>query len=187
MEDRRIRYTKKVIKEAFIGLLEQKPINKITVTELCEQCEINRATFYRYYKDVYDLLDKLKYQFVSELKAAISTSKDDYTISGFTEEILEVILNNKELSRILFSLKNGKDFLDDVLEIAHKKCVEKWTRSGKNVPERQIAYLSTFISAGTIGVLDEWIQSDFRESPVEIAGLIESISHYGIAKIIYRK
>jgi AcrR family transcriptional regulator len=185
MEDRRVRYTKKVIKDTFIELLEQKPINKITVTELCTQCEINRATFYRYYEDVYDLMEKLKSQYVFELKAAISISKDDYTISGFTSEILEVILMNKELSKILFSLKNGKDFLDDVLDIAHQKCVEKWNRYGKNVPQEQVGYLSTFITAGTIGILNEWIQHDFKESPSEIANLIENISHYGLAKIIY--
>jgi len=187
MEDRRIRYTKKVIKDTFIELLEQKSINKITVTELCSQCEINRATFYRYYDDVYDLMEKLKSQYVSELKEAISISKDDYTISGFTSEILEVILRNKELSRILFSLKNGKDFLNDVLDIAHQKCVEKWNRYGKNVPQEQVGYLSTFITAGTIGILNEWIQNDFKESSSEIANLIENISHYGIAKIIYGK
>jgi len=185
MEDRRVRYTKKVIKDTFIILLEEKTINKITVTELCSRCEINRATFYRYYDDVYDLMEKLKGQYVCELKNAISISKDDYTISGFTSEILEVILKNKELSRILFSLKNGKDFLDDVLDIAHMKCVEKWNRSGKNISQAKVGYLSTFISAGTIGILDEWIQNDFMESPSEIASLIENISHYGIAKIIY--
>ena len=187
MEDRRIRYTKKVIKDTFIELLEQKPINKITVTELCTQCEINRATFYRYYDDVYDLMEKLKSQYVGELKEAISISKDDYTISGFTSEILEVILKHKELSRILFSLKNGKDFLDDVLIIAHQKCIEKWSRYGKNVPQEQVGYISTFITAGTIGILNEWIQNDFKESSAEIANLIENISHYGIAKLIYGK
>ena len=187
MEDRRIRYTKKIIKDTFIELLEQKSINKITVTELCTTCDINRATFYRYYEDVYDLMEKLKGQYVCELKAAISISKDDYTISGFTSEILEVILKNKELSRILFSLKNGKDFLDDVLDIAHQKCIEKWNRYGKNVPQEQVGYLSTFITAGTIGILNEWIQNDFKESSSEIANLIENISHYGIAKIIYGK
>lgn len=187
MEDRRIRYTKKVIKDTFIELLEKKPINKITVTELCRKSEINRATFYRYYEDVYDLMEKLKSQYVDELKAAISISKDDYTISGFTSEILEVILRNKELSRILFSLKNGKDFLDDVLDIAHQKCVEKWNRYGKNVPQEQVGYLSTFITAGTIGILNEWIQNDYKEPPSEIANLIENMSHYGLAKIIYGK
>ena len=185
MEDRRIRYTKKVIKEAFIELLEQKPINKITVTELCSQCDINRATFYRYYQDVYDLMEKLKGEYVLELKAAISISKDDYTISGFTSEILEVILRNKDLSRVLFSLKNGKDFLDDILDIAHYKCVEKWDRHGKNVPKEQVGYISTFISAGTIGILNEWIQNDFKDSPSDIAHLIENISQYGISKMIY--
>ena len=187
MEDRRIKYTKKVIRDKFIELREQKPMNKITVTYLCLQCEINRARVYRYYDDVYDLMEKLKSQYVCELKEAISISKDDYTISGFTSEILEVILRNKELSRVLFSLKNGKDFLNDVLDIAHQKCVETWNRYGKNVPQAQVGYLSTFITAGTIGILNEWIQNDFKESSSEIANMIEDISHYGIAKIIYGK
>ena len=84
-------------------------------------------------------------------------------------------------------MKNGKDFLDDVLVIAHQKCFEKWNRYGKNVPQEQLGYVSTFISAGTIGILNEWIQNDFNESTTEIANLIENISHYGISKIIYGK
>ena len=68
--DRRVKYTQKVIKEAFIDLLEAKDIKKITVSEICEKCDINRATFYRYYLDVYDLLDKIEEDFVNEVKAA---------------------------------------------------------------------------------------------------------------------
>ena len=84
MEDNRVRYTKRIIKEKFLELLENKSINKITVTELCLNCEINRATFYRYYDDVHDLMNKLERKFAAELKEAITESKDDYTISGFT-------------------------------------------------------------------------------------------------------
>ena len=54
--DRRIKYTKKIIKETFINLLEKKDLNKITVSEICKIADINRSTFYRYYLDVYDLL-----------------------------------------------------------------------------------------------------------------------------------
>ena len=185
MEDNRVRYTKRIIKEKFLELLENKSINKITVTELCLNCEINRATFYRYYDDVHDLMNKLERKFAAELKEAITESKDDYTISGFTEEILEVILKNKDLSRILFSKRTGKEFLQDILVIAHNKCLDKWKQSEKDVPENQIQYLCTFISNGTIGILDDWIQKDFQEPPKEIADLIENISYFGLEKIIY--
>ena len=65
--DRRIKYTKKVIKESFFQLLEEKDITKVTVSELCEKADINRATFYRYYIDIFDLLEKIKEEFVKEI------------------------------------------------------------------------------------------------------------------------
>ena len=66
--DRRIKYTKKTIKDTFISLLSEKDIKKITVSEICKLADINRATFYRYYLDVYDLLDKIQEEFIEELK-----------------------------------------------------------------------------------------------------------------------
>mgnify|MGYP002282985254 CR=1 FL=1 len=60
-QDRRTRYTKGVIKESFMKLLQQKPFAKITVTEICRLSDINRGTFYLHYYDVYDVLDDLIY------------------------------------------------------------------------------------------------------------------------------
>ena len=57
--DRRIRYTKKIIKETFLNLLEEKELNKITVSEICRISDINIATFYKYYLDLFDLFDKI--------------------------------------------------------------------------------------------------------------------------------
>ena len=51
--DARVRYTRRVIKESFLALLHEKPINKITVKEVCEAAEINRATFYSHYTNKY--------------------------------------------------------------------------------------------------------------------------------------
>ena len=75
--------------------------------------------------------------------------------------------------------------MQDILVIAHNKCLDKWRQSEKDVPENQIQYLCTFISNGTIGILDDWIQKDFQEPPKEIADLIENISYFGLEKIIY--
>ena len=58
--DARVRYTKMIIKKSFISLLKERPINKITVKAICEMSEINRATFYKYYNDPFDLMEDIE-------------------------------------------------------------------------------------------------------------------------------
>ena len=96
--DRRIKYTKKIIKDTFLSLLSEKDIKNITVSEICKIADINRATFYRYYLDVYDLLNKIQEEFVQELKNA--TTKEDNNISTFSKNLLNVFLeNNTKIDR----------------------------------------------------------------------------------------
>ena len=70
--DRRAQYTQSVIKDAFVKLLRQKHIGKITVTEICKLAEINRATFYLHFHDPYDLLEKLEAECGAKLVEALS-------------------------------------------------------------------------------------------------------------------
>jgi len=58
-EDRRTRYTKQVIHEAFFALLGEGGFDKITVTGLCRRADINRGTFYLHYVDKFALLDEV--------------------------------------------------------------------------------------------------------------------------------
>lgn len=55
--DRRTQYTRKVIKETFLDELSKKKFGKISVTAICQICEINRGTFYLHYYDLDDVLD----------------------------------------------------------------------------------------------------------------------------------
>ena len=48
MDNRRVKITKKMIKDAMLELLENRPINKITVTDICKYADVNRSTFYAY-------------------------------------------------------------------------------------------------------------------------------------------
>ena len=58
--DARVRYTRMIIEQSFLELLGEKPISKITVTELCEKAQLNRATFYKHYLDIPDLMEKIE-------------------------------------------------------------------------------------------------------------------------------
>ena len=53
------RRTNHIIQQSFIEMLQQAPLEQITVKDLCEKADINRATFYRYYPDLYALKEAL--------------------------------------------------------------------------------------------------------------------------------
>ncbi len=182
--DRRIKYTKTVIKDTFLSLLKEKEINKITVSEICKIADINRATFYRYYLDIYDLLNKIEDEFVEEIKSA-SSSEDEYSVASFSKNLLEVFLENKDLVTILFNTMNNLYFLNDILDLVYQKCKEKWEKDLVNISSESIEYASVFIFNGALGVVNYWVKNGFTKSVDEIANIIEKLSYYGIKKYIY--
>ena len=71
--DLRVRYTQKVIQEAFWKLLKEKPLAKITVKEVCDLAGINRGTFYKHYMDPYDLMDKIQEEMVCQMEQRLAS------------------------------------------------------------------------------------------------------------------
>ena len=69
--DLRVRMTKKMLIEAFLRLRKQKPLRRITVSELCSEAGVGRGTFYAHYQDVYDLNERLEGQFLEEFSVAL--------------------------------------------------------------------------------------------------------------------
>ena len=70
--DRRVKYTRMVIKESLINLLEEKDISQITIKEICENADVNRSTFYAHYTDQYDLLRKIEDEFLANIRDYLS-------------------------------------------------------------------------------------------------------------------
>lgn len=186
--DRRVKYTKKVIKDTFIELVSHKDIKKITVSEICAKADINRATFYRYYLDVFDLLDSIKKEFQTELKNAYEPkTEQENTVMNFSNAMLKVFVENKELVKMLFNTNNGLYFLNNILEIAYSRCKEKWEKDLPNICQEDMEYASIFIFNGALGVINFWVQNDFDKDINEISETIENLSYFGTRRYIYKK
>ena len=69
--DLRIQKTRAAIKSAFLELRRKKPIEKITVTELAKLAEINKATFYLHYSDIYSLADEMEDEVIDDILSEI--------------------------------------------------------------------------------------------------------------------
>ena len=178
--DRRIKYTKNIIKENFLTLLEKKDITAITVKELCEICDINRGTFYRYYMDIYDLLGQIKQEFIDEIINCHSIQKiEEHSIYSFTKGILSIFEENKKLVRILFNTDQNIYFLNEVLEVAYDKCMNRWASIHPNIEEEELENAVVFIFNGALGVINYWIQNDFSSSADDIAKYIEKYCQQG--------
>lgn len=122
-EDLRIQKTRKVLRESILALLKDRPLEKITVKDICEHAMINRMTFYKHYEDKYLLLDdainEIKDSIMNQIPKKQTTSIDDiaeYLIS-ILGKVIEYIETNIEYIR---SLEKNSSF--ELINIIARVC-----------------------------------------------------------------
>lgn len=115
--DLRVERTKRNIKEAFLKLRIEKPLEKITVKELAELAFINKATFYSHYKDIYDLSEQLENEIVDSIIEKLpSSEKLLFNPRENARKMALAISSQQEIIDTLFS-GNRAAFLEHKLEV----------------------------------------------------------------------
>ena len=110
--DRRVRRTRKQLRECLVTLLKQKKVQDITVRELTELADLNRGTFYLHYKDVFDLLEKTESELLDDFNQLVmkhdaeDLKKHPY---GIFVEIYTLAYDNADLVEILLTKTEEKD------------------------------------------------------------------------------
>jgi len=173
-KDRRVKYTQKVIKESFIKLLKEKPVSKITVSEICKNADINRGTFYLHYYDAYSLLESLEKELYVQIENTLKNFSTE-NLENLLETIMLVIFNNKDICEALLSEHGDEQFFKKVLNLAKNRSREAWKAQNPKITENTIDYFFSFTSSGCIGIIQEWIKKGFSEPPQEIASFITNI------------
>ena len=99
--DHRTRVTKMLIRRAFTELLREKPIQRISVKELCTRAGINRGTFYTHYTDLYDLQKQMEEEmmavFADALRPLLAETEDGVTLLKITVGIFSCLKENSDL------------------------------------------------------------------------------------------
>lgn len=172
--DARLRYTRMVIKNSFVELLKKKPVNKITVKEICEMAEINRATFYKHYLDVYDLLDKLEQEFLLELQNNVQQSieksfKDTFTL------ILTGIKADSELYITLFSQNGDPNFPNRIFPLCYEYIAMEQDERFQKLSPSELTWLYYFIAQGCSGILNQWIKNGMTEPINEVTNFTDKL------------
>lgn len=184
--DNRIKYTKMVIRNSLLELLNTKPINKITVTEICSLADINRGTFYKHYLDVFDLIEQIESELYNQIQSTIeefikSEKKDIYDL---TLKLFETLKENKKFFKIIFSESGNKNIVKKLYFTMYNNYMENWKNTSNNIDEKTLDYIFTFTANGSISTIQRWLEKDLEESPEEIAILINKISEFGFSAFI---
>ena len=101
--DLRVKKTKRAIRSAFYELIKEKPLEKITVTEIAARAEINKTTFYAHYETVYDLVDQLEQEAVSEVIGQLNTAQALLSAPRAFVKEMYTLLSKNQLCTQFFS------------------------------------------------------------------------------------
>lgn len=138
--DIRIEKTERAIKQAFLDLRDQKPLEKIKIKELCEKACINKSTFYAHYQDIYALANALEEELISAILESLPTvslydlrSRTEW----LTQELFRAFVANQKEVRILFSDSRQGNFINCIEQELRKK-IEESDPDFANDPVRSV-------------------------------------------------
>ncbi len=176
--DRRVRYTKTVLKQSLLELMKDRPIGKITVTEICRLADVNRNTFYAHYKGPEELLSVIEAELYNSITDAIV--RDELHTESLLYEVCTVIYDNGDLCRIIFSDNGDKAFLQRVMGVASERSIAVWKTQARSASFTDFDLLYDYAAGSSVSVIQAWIQGGFKRTPREIAVLIERLLNHGL-------
>ncbi|TWK09681.1 hypothetical protein CHCC20442_4468 [Bacillus licheniformis] len=188
-KDRRVKRTKKMIRDALSELMKNKAFEEISVTDISKKADINRGTFYLHYEDKYDLLDQSEEEIIQEINKIAKRSIHSMDVLNqdvidhpltFVVDIFQYIKENEVFMKAVLGPKGPGSFrlkFKSVL-ISNLKRLKTAIRTDPIVPED---YLISYITGAHISVMQQWLENGMKETPHDMALILSKITGMGPA------
>jgi len=175
--------TKRALEDSLKRLLQKKPLSKITVSEIAEDCGISRMTFYYHFKDIYDLVEWCcaeDVQRVLEGKLTFDTWQEAFL------NIFQLVRENKPfVINILRGISREQlmNYVGPVVNDMVRTLVDKLSQ-GMSVSDEDKRFISDFYGYALVGVMLDWIEHDMREDPAAIVERTSTLVHGNITRAL---
>lgn len=159
--------TKKILADSLKKLMLTKPLSKITVQAIVDECKLNRRTFYYHFQDIYKLLEWI---YKEEAIAQLQTH-DNYDTwqEGFLN-IFIYVQNNKEICLSTFH-SLGREHLESFLYSITYNLIQhvvNYLASDMKVDDKNKNFLANYYTVAFVGLLVQWMQNGMKEKPEQI-------------------
>ena len=177
--------TKRALEASLKKLLLEKPLNKITINDITEDCGVNRMTFYYHFKDIYDLVDWILVEDATKIlegRQSFETWNEAYLdILQRVQENKSLVLNvyrsvgREQVEQYLYKL------LDPLLkEFADRECKDI------TVQDADKQFIVDFYKYALVGMALEWIRKDMKEDPVRMTERLNILIHGDFQRALNR-
>lgn len=160
----RRRESRRRIQQALIELLDDRPLERVSVTAICERAHINRSTFYASYRDVPDLAESLGRWIEAQMAELFRAEHEQGFNSNDYLRIFRHIYENQDTYRLYFKL--GLEYAE----------VTRWDEdlAREQLGGAHIAYHAEFFRAGITALIRRWLADGCRESPEELFAILRA-------------
>ncbi len=175
-DSRKVRYTRKVIREAYFELLKQKPVAQMTIGELCGIADIHRGTFYQHYHDIYDLREKIMEEMLARfIEMFPDTGSEDPDIVEMT---VMAVYEERDIFCAILGPNGSTDVMDRFIESCRPRAYSRFRKIG--IEEKDFRMVFTFYTSGIICLIRDWSMNGYREKPEEVIATIRKLTRMGI-------
>ncbi len=188
--NRSVKRTQALLRKAFFELLREKPVSKISVSELTDACNISRGTFYLHYHDVFDLLKEVETELLSELKNQLdqATIKHDETIE-FTRlsRSFKFVLDHRKEVEILLGGRGSLSLQHKMEELIGYYYVDTVSQAYGQLDIKTLDIFRPYAVSGILGITRAWLARGCDTPPDELAHAVGTASAYGIVGLKTQK
>lgn len=176
--DPRIVRTRRLLRDAFVELLEEMDVDKISVNRLAERATINRVTFYLHYRDIPDMMEKMADDMIEDISAILREPAIADLPAGSGDwpqmlKLLEHIAEHSRFYKVILAKKRTTVFTDRLLRLLTGLVTERIDRPESQATlsrigiQRDVAIW--YGSSALIGTIVSWLSHDLPFTPQFLA------------------
>lgn len=174
-ENRSVRNTKRKLRDGLLRLMEDKPINEISVKELTELVDVNRGTFYFHYTDIYDMLRRMEDEFFESFRETLAQTVKLESAFPYLSAIFSFLGENRVFCKIMLGEHGDMLFVDKIKALVDERCSHIWREATPGCDPARFALYNAFIINGCIGIIQKWLDEPESRAPEEISQLAGTI------------
>ena len=159
--------TKRALEESLKHMLLKKPLDKISISDITNDCGISHMTFYYHFKDIYDLVE---WSCEEDAARALAGNKTYETWQQGFLQIFEAVRDNKPFIMNVYRSVSRSQLERYLYKVTYALLlnVVNEEAEGMSVDKEDKAFIAHFYQYAFVGLMLEWIQDDMREDPAAI-------------------
>ncbi len=175
--------TKRALEASLKNLLLQKPLDKITISDIAEDCGINRMTFYYHFKDIYDLIE---WSCVEDATRALKGKKTYATWQQGFLQIFEAVRANKPFIMNVYRSVSREQVERYLYEVTYHLLLDVVIEEAGDQPirEEDKAFIANFYKYGFVGLMLDWIRDDMKTDPEKIVEKLSLLMRGNFARAL---